>query len=151
MVARFSHAAARGVARSSPPEHALTSPGPTTPGPLTLGPERRLPDKAAFDHVFAAPDLRFRRHPFSLLARRSGDAHARLGLVIGKKHARRAVDRNRLRRILREQFRIASLTGCDIIVLARPGAADMARDDLHDAARWLFDRTARKLAEATSC
>lgn len=150
-VARSWHAAARGVAKSSLPEHALTLPGPTSPGPFLLGIERRLPDKAAFDHVFAAPDLRLRRHPFSLLARRSTLESARLGLVIGKKHARRAVDRNRLRRILREQFRLSLLPCCDIIVMARPGAALAARDDLHEAAIWLFDQASKKIADAKPC
>ena len=149
--ARSWHAAARGVVKSSLPEHALTLPGPTTPGPFLLGPERKLPDKAAFDHVFAAPDLRLRRHPFSLLARQSTLKNARLGLVIGKKHARRAVDRNRLRRILREQFRLSLLPCCDIIVMARPGAAMVARDELRDVAIWLFDQTSKRIADAEPC
>lgn len=37
--------------------------------------------------------------------RQEGLADARLGLVIGKKLLKRAVDRNRLKRILRERFR----------------------------------------------
>jgi ribonuclease P protein component len=118
----------------------------TETGPATLGPESRLPDKAAFDHVFSAPDIRYRRHPFSLLARRRDEMPARLGLVVGKRHARRAVDRNLLRRILREHFRSAGLTGLDVVVLARPGASEVDRETLHQAARWLFTRLARDRA-----
>jgi ribonuclease P protein component len=118
----------------------------TETGPASLGPERRLPDKAAFDHVFSAPDIRYRRHPFSLLARRRGGGPARLGLVIGKRHARRAVDRNLVRRVLRERFRTTPLEAVDVIVLARPGAADVDRSDLADAADWLFDRLSAKLS-----
>lgn len=43
---------------------------------------------------------------------------ARLGLVVGKKLLKRAVDRNRFKRVLREQFRLrrAGLPACDLIV-----------------------------------
>ena len=43
---------------------------------------------------------------------------ARLGLVIAKKLLKRSVDRNRVKRIIREQFRIqrASLPACDLVV-----------------------------------
>ena len=51
---------------------------------------------------------------------RSDAGPARLGMVIGKKHARRASDRNRLRRMLRERFRRMTLPAVDVIVLARP-------------------------------
>jgi ribonuclease P protein component len=46
------------------------------------------------------------------------EADARLGLVVGKKLLKRSVDRNRLKRIVREQFRLrrASLPGCDLVV-----------------------------------
>lgn len=42
----------------------------------------------------------------------------RLGLVVGKKQLKRAVDRNRVKRIVREQFRLhrAELPACDLIV-----------------------------------
>lgn len=48
---------------------------------------------------------------------------SRTGYVVGKQALRRAVDRNRLRRILRETVRLArpSLVGCDFILrLKRP-------------------------------
>lgn len=52
------------------------------------------------------------------LPRPEGDTDARLGLVIGKKLLKRAVDRNRVKRIVREQFRLrrAALPVCDLIV-----------------------------------
>lgn len=143
------HAVVPADARSCPPERehdAVTETGPTS-----FGPERRLPDKAAFDHVFSAPDIRKRRDPFSLLARKREAGPARLGLVIGKRHARRAVDRNRMRRILREHFRSMPLTGIDVVVLARSGAADVDRATLNAAARWLFERLAEKHAETPCC
>jgi len=49
---------------------------------------------------------------------------ARLGLAISRKAARRAVDRNRLKRLIRESFRHHQehLSGLDVVVLARPDA-----------------------------
>ncbi|MFL9609631.1 ribonuclease P protein component [Methylobacillus sp. Pita2] len=47
-------------------------------------------------------------------------AYARLGLVVGKKIARRAVDRNYIKRVMRELFRVSQhqLPGLDLV--ARP-------------------------------
>lgn len=49
---------------------------------------------------------------------------ARLGLVVAKKHLKRAVDRNRFKRLVRESFRAhqQQLEGLDVVVLARSGA-----------------------------
>ena len=61
-------------------------------------------------------------------------APARLGLAITKKRAKRAVDRNRLKRVVRESFRQhQALINCfDIIVMNRDscvaaGSADLSR------------------------
>jgi len=52
----------------------------------------------------------------------------RLGMVIGKKLLRRAVDRNRVKRCIREGFRLQypALPACDLIVrlIARPATVD---------------------------
>jgi ribonuclease P protein component len=56
--------------------------------------------------------------------------HARLGMIVPKKVLSRAVDRNRLKRLLREWFRLhqCQLTGLDIIARLRtqggPGGLD---------------------------
>jgi ribonuclease P protein component len=50
--------------------------------------------------------------------RGQGFSDARLGLVVGKKLLKRAVDRNRVKRVIREQFRLArpQLPPVDLIV-----------------------------------
>jgi len=62
---------------------------------------------------------------FTILYIDSGQPTARLGLAIAKKRVRRAVDRNRIKRIVRESFRHSQLTlaGKDIVVLARETTA----------------------------
>jgi ribonuclease P protein component len=60
--------------------------------------------------------------------RAAGLHDARLGLVIGKKLLKRAVDRNRARRVIREQFRRqrSQLPACDLVVrlAAKPDPFD---------------------------
>lgn len=60
---------------------------------------------------------------------------ARLGLIVGRKAASRAVIRNSLKRLVRESFRLqqAELGALDLVVQARsrPGSGRSAlRDDL---------------------
>lgn len=60
---------------------------------------------------------------FTVLARTNDLDHARLGLAISRKAARRAVDRNRLKRIAREAFRHRPTESpVDIVVFAKPAA-----------------------------
>ena len=67
--------------------------------------------------------------------RTGSEDDARLGLVVCKKLLKRAVHRNLLKRIVREQFRLqrASLPACDLVVrlFAKPGPLDkkLLRED----------------------
>lgn len=51
---------------------------------------------------------------------------ARLGIAVSKKNVRKAVQRNRIKRIIRETFRKnrESLGAIDIVVLARRGVSE---------------------------
>lgn len=53
-------------------------------------------------------------------------------MVIAKKRAKRAVDRNHLKRILRETFRELQheISGVDIVMIAKPGAAQATNPQL---------------------
>lgn len=59
----------------------------------------------------------------------------RLGLVVTRKNVRRAVDRNRLRRVVRESFRLhcATLPSRDIVVMLRSGAERQPNPALRDS------------------
>ena len=73
-----------------------------------------------FDHQPAKSADRF----WTILALANGVGRVRLGLVITKKRARRAVDRNRLKRLIRESFRLHChlFQGVDFLVMARQDA-----------------------------
>ena len=62
---------------------------------------------------------------FSVRWRPNGLAHARLGLAVSKRVSKRAVERNRIKRLVRESFRRArlELPPIDLVVMAREAAA----------------------------
>ncbi|WP_158881136.1 ribonuclease P protein component [Rhodanobacter sp. L36] len=58
--------------------------------------------------------------------------HARLGLAISKRVSKRAVERNRIKRLLRESFRRIQhqLPAVDVMVMAREQAAGIPGSEL---------------------
>ncbi|WP_293645056.1 ribonuclease P protein component [Thiolapillus sp.] len=83
----------------------------------------RLLSAEDYKKVFAQP-VRSSDRYFTVLARYDRQQElARLGLAVAKKHVRRAVDRNRIKRLLRESFRRHQqyLKGYDLVVLVKPG------------------------------
>ncbi len=62
-------------------------------------------------------------------------SNARLGLAIAKKRAKRAVDRNRIKRIARESFRHQRhlLLGCDCVVMNKDRAATASSIELRQS------------------
>lgn len=82
----------------------------------------RLVNKRAFQRVFDQP-LKLSGKYFILFARPNDVGHPRLGLAIAKKAVKTSVERNRVRRICRESFRLqrAQLPAVDIIVMVQRG------------------------------
>lgn len=82
----------------------------------------RLLTPHQYSRVFANAKA-FRDPGFTLLARTNEESSARLGLVIAKKKVKLSVQRNRIKRIVRESFRQERkhLPSLDIILIAGQG------------------------------
>ena len=85
-----------------------------------FGPRNRLRDKAAFQAVFSSK-WRISAAQFVFLFKQNGLDVARLGLAVPKRHVKQAVRRNRIKRVLRESFRLrqAEFRGFDLVILVR--------------------------------
>jgi len=107
---------------------------------------QRLLDAQQFKSVFDAPDSRASGRDILLLARKNHLQQSRLGMVIGKKSVKLAVQRNRLKRLIRTAFRLnqQALAGLDIVVLARKGLAEQDNAELTRQLESLWQRLLRK-------
>lgn len=90
----------------------------------TFSPQARLRQKQEYQVVFQSAECRSSDAQLTLIARKNGLEHPRLGLAVGKRAAQSAVVRNRLKRQIRESFRHHQhqLGGLDIVVLGRDRA-----------------------------
>ncbi|MEO0435585.1 MAG: ribonuclease P protein component [Pseudomonadota bacterium] len=128
---------------------------------------KRLLTASDYRFVFSKPDFRFGNRSVLCLARLTGqnltapqaeckDAPAenesvpaihRLGLAVSKKHVRKAVNRNLVKRLARERFRCsfverqAPFAAADVVILTRSGAGKANRAELRGA----IDATLSKL------
>nr|WP_284060318.1 ribonuclease P protein component [Pseudomonas sp. NW5] len=101
-----------------------------------------------FSAVFDSPTGKAPGRSVLLLVRNNGLDHPRLGLVIGKKSVKLAVERNRIKRLIRDSFRLHQdfLSGLDIVVIARKGLAELDNPQLHAQFAKLWRRLARQNA-----
>jgi len=108
-----------------------------------LTPKLKLLTADNYKNVFAKAE-RFGNRSFTVLARENGLDHARLGLAISKKCAKRAVDRNKIKRHFRESFRINQhkLPCVDIIAMCKPSAISLDSATMREQidSQWRFMR-----------
>lgn len=136
---------------------------------FTLTAQRRLSDKKAITGVFNEPSCKAFSKFGVVLVRPNHLAYSRIVIIVGKKNIRKAVDRNRARRLVRESFRklcsdipdgaqrlacLNSIAGNDFVFIARKplaNARQLAPADLgtlwENLLRQLL-RAARKNSEA---
>lgn len=122
-VAKSSTVAERVAAKNSPPESSRAFPRSS-----------RLLTSAAYQRVLRGNNKKLHRSGYMVVRSANAAQHGgRLGFKVGKKYLRRAVDRNRIKRIVREAFRHANSTaGHDWVFIAR-----------HDIQQRLHDKQLR--------
>jgi ribonuclease P protein component len=118
---------------------------------LRLGAEQRLRSKLQFDALYASGrriDDRF----FGLRVKPNGLGHPRIGLAVAIKTAGSAVARNRLRRLIRESFRLAQhdLPAVDVVVAAKFPATEAPAPGLRASLATLWQRVASACATSSN-
>ncbi len=101
----------------------------------------KLLNAESYKYVFN-DSQRFGNRSLTVLARVNELDHPRLGLAISKKCAKKAVDRNRIKRLFRESFRLNqhTLPNVDIVAMCKPSilSLDNAEIQRQIETQWRF-------------
>ena len=99
--------------------------------------ESRLLTPGQFQYVFTKP-IRFGSRHFTILITptnlsEDSDKNNRLGLAIAKKRVKLAVQRNRIKRIIRESFRLNQhdLPAIDMVVMVKSGIDQLDNKEIN--------------------
>ena len=105
-------------------------------------PTRRLLKPSLYRRVFDQPSYRISRPELLLLARSNDLQFARLGMVVSKKSLPKAYQRNRVKRLIRESFRLIQhqLAGLDVIILSRREIADADNETVFRIVEGIWDK-----------
>lgn len=108
------HAAPRAV-----PDSPSESPVSLSSRPARFTATHRLLRASGFDHVVRAKSLSDGN--FKIFFVHNNEKNARLGIILGKRTLPGAVDRNRVKRTIREAFRQHGIKRCklDLVVMVR--------------------------------
>ncbi|KEY56559.1 ribonuclease P protein component [Serratia sp. DD3] len=97
-----------------------------------------------FTFVFQQPQ-RAGTPQITILGRQNLLGHPRIGLTVAKKHVKRAHERNRIKRLTRESFRLRQhqLPAMDFVVVAKKGIAELDNRALTEVLEKLWRRHCR--------
>ena len=114
-------------------------------------PRRRLHSRKQFDRVFRKP-VRSVDPLFTVLAKAGPVDHPRLGMAISVKAAGGAAGRNRVKRIVRESFRLNqdSLPAVDLVVMAKSGIDVHGNHEIRASLEDHWQRIRRKCENSSS-
>jgi ribonuclease P protein component len=116
-------------------------------GRLTLPAQRRLRRKSDFEAAYAR-GRRFGNGFFAVTAKPNDSGGPRLGLAVSVRTAGSSVERNRIRRTIRESFRLHQheIPAVDLVVSARGRARDAAGAELRASLVTLWKRVTEQCA-----
>ncbi|MBL4580416.1 MAG: ribonuclease P protein component [Gammaproteobacteria bacterium] len=112
----------------------------------------RLLNAADYKAVFSNAQFKVSCRHFLVLANCNSGSNARMGLVIAKKNVALAVQRNRIKRQLRDTFRHNKklLDKLDLVVLARKDADKLDNKELIDTINSLWQDLHSKIKRAAA-
>ncbi len=105
----------------------------------------RIHCAADYKSVFDGALFKVHQPHFLFLAKRSEQPKSRLGIVVAKKKVRRAHERNRVKRLARESFRLhqQQLDELDIVVMPKIGIDSISNDELHQQLQFAWQKLNR--------
>jgi ribonuclease P protein component len=113
--------------------------------------ELRLLTPTHFEYVFnkAIPSV---SPQLTLLARYNNSDNPRLGITLAKKRVKHAHNRNRLKRVIRESFRLQhhSFPNIDIVVVGKTGLDKLSNQELFSLLSKLWKKLASRCEKSQS-
>ncbi|MAZ06374.1 MAG: ribonuclease P protein component [Halomonas sp.] len=109
----------------------------------------RLLRPADYGKVFNDVQLKVPHRNFLILATPNTLGHARVGLIFSKKNLKLSVQRNRIKRQVRESFRHQTeLPGLDVVVLGRQGLVSLDNPTVRASMDDLWRRLRKKYTQS---
>ncbi|PVZ82924.1 ribonuclease P protein component [Serratia sp. S1B] len=102
--------------------------------------------RCAVDYKNVFDGALFKVHqPHFLFLAKPSEHLSRLGIVVAKKKVRRAHERNRIKRIARESFRLnqQAIASLDIVVMPKIGIEDISNAELHQQLKFAWQKLNR--------
>lgn len=114
--------------------------------------ELRLLTPAHFQVVFSNPPVKAVTAELTMLACPNDKGVPRIGVTVSKKRAKRAVDRNRIKRQIRETFRLKQhkIPAFDIVIIAKPGIVQLDNETMRLRLDYLWRTISKRCAQYQS-
>lgn len=108
---------------------------------------QRLLSAADFQRVFNKVNAKASSSSLSLLGTWNALHYPRIGFIVAKKQVRTAVQRNRIKRVIREYFRAEAhlIPACDIVILVRKNFAQLSNQEIRLTFHNQIKRLSKKL------
>ncbi|MDM1249315.1 ribonuclease P protein component [Acinetobacter sichuanensis] len=111
----------------------------------SFSPEVRIRCAADYKGVFDGALFKVHQPHFLFLAKITEQPKSRLGIVVAKKKVRRAHERNRIKRLARESFRLnqQNIELLDIVVMPKMGIDTISNAELHEQLKFAWQKLQR--------
>lgn len=125
-------------------QEAISSPSPLKKQSKRFGltQAKRLKKPADFKNVYSSKQWGGSKHfTFNVLANDASEANS-LGVTVSKKVSKRAVDRNNLKRVMREFYRHrqSELKGASLVLTAKPSSLNASRQERLQSLKELWSK-----------
>ncbi|MCY6413764.1 ribonuclease P protein component [Acinetobacter sp. VNH17] len=112
----------------------------------SFGTESRIRCAADYKSVFDGALFKVHQPHFLFLAKLTEQPKSRLGIVVAKKKVRRAHERNRVKRLARESFRVHQAqfnADIDIVVMPKVGIEAITNQELYQQLDFAWQKLQR--------